>query len=284
VYAVISVRDIKDRDIQLKPATIETLNMDNEILTPESIQRDLHTRFIGQKIVYYPSLNSTMEAAKKEALWGAEAGTVIVAGEQTTGRGRLQRTWVSPPGSLAFSVILRPNLIFLPYIIMLTSLAVTYGIRLSTGLKAQIKWPNDVLIGEKKICGILIENDIRKNILKHTVVGIGINVNLEVAKYPEIAAIATSLSDQLNQQVSRLEILRSVLMEMDSLYSELPQSSLLLNQWKNNLVTLGQQIQINQGNQTYTGLAESVMDDGSLMLRQKDGRLVKIIAGEVLFQ
>jgi BirA family transcriptional regulator, biotin operon repressor / biotin---[acetyl-CoA-carboxylase] ligase len=258
--------------------------MDNEILTPESIQRDLHTRFIGQKIIYYPSLHSTMEAAKTEALWGAEAGTVVVAGEQTAGRGRLQRTWVSPPGNLAFSVILRPNLDYLPYIIMLASLAVAYGIRLTTGLKTQIKWPNDVLIGEKKICGILIENDIRKNILKHSVIGIGINVNLKVENYPEIAAIATSLSDQLNRPVSRLEILRSVIMEMDSLYSGLPQSELLLNQWKNNLVTLGQKIQINQGNQTYTGLAESVTSDGSLMLRQKDGRLVKIIAGEVILQ
>src|SRR5450759_337001 len=145
--------------------------MDNNILNPELIQRDLPTRFIGQKIIYYPSLTSTMDAAKKEALWGAEAGTVVLAGEQTAGRGRLQRSWLSPVGGLAFSVILRPNLSYLPYMVMLASLAVTYGIRSLTGLKPQIKWPNDVLIGEKKICGILIENDIRKNILKHMVIG-----------------------------------------------------------------------------------------------------------------
>lgn len=258
--------------------------MDNNILNPELIQRDLPTRFIGQKIIYYPSLTSTMDAAKKEALWGAEAGTVVLAGEQTAGRGRLQRSWLSPVGGLAFSVILRPNLSYLPYMVMLASLAVTYGIRSLTGLKPQIKWPNDVLIGEKKVCGILIENDIRKNILKHMVIGIGINVNLQVDQHPEIASIATSLSDQLSRQVPRTEVLRAVLVEMDRLYADLPQGERLLNQWKNNLVTIGLQVQINMGNQIYTGLAESVTDNGSLMIREKDGHLVKIIAGDVMLR
>ena len=258
--------------------------MDNNILNPELIQRDLPTRFIGQKIIYYPSLTSTMDAAKKEALWGAEAGTVVLAGEQTAGRGRLQRSWLSPVGGLAFSVILRPNLSYLPYMVMLASLAVTYGIRSLTGLKPQIKWPNDVLIGEKKICGILIENDIRKNILKHMVIGIGINVNLQVDQHSEIASIATSLSDQLSRQVPRAEVLRAVLVEMDRLYADLPNGERLLNQWKNNLVTIGLQVHVNMGNQIYTGLAESVTDNGSLMIREKDGHLVKIIAGDVMLR
>lgn len=258
--------------------------MDNNILNPELIQRDLPTRFIGQKIIYYPSLTSTMDAAKKEALWGAEAGTVVLAGEQTAGRGRLQRSWLSPVGGLAFSVILRPNLSYLPYMVMLASLAVTYGIRSLTGLKPQIKWPNDVLIGEKKVCGILIENDIRKNILKHMVIGIGINVNLQVDQHSEIASIATSLSDQLSRQVPRAEVLRAVLVEMDRLYADLPNGERLLNQWKNNLVTIGLQVQVNMGNQIYTGLAESVTDNGSLMIREKDGHLVKIIAGDVMLR
>ena len=258
--------------------------MDNNILNAEMVQNELPTRFIGHKIIYYPSLNSTMDAAKKEAQWGAEAGTVIVAGEQTAGRGRLQRTWFSPAGGLAFSVILRPNINYLPYMIMLASLAVTYGVRSLTGLKPQIKWPNDVLIGEKKICGILIENDIRKNILRHIVIGIGLNVNLQLSQFPEIAGIATSLSDQLTRQVSRSDVLRSVLVEMDKLYSALPNGEILLHQWKNSLVTLGQQVQVNMGDQIYTGRAESVTENGALMIRQKDGHLVKIIAGDVMLK
>jgi len=260
------------------------LDSDNNELNPELIRRGLPTRFIGQKIIYFPSLTSTMDAAKKEAQWGAEAGTVILAGEQTAGRGRLKRTWLSPEGGLAFSVILRPNFSCLQYMIMLASLAVTYGIRSLTGLKPEIKWPNDVLIKYKKVCGILIENDIRKNELKHVVIGIGINVNVEINQISEIAQIATSLSDQLGRQISRAEVLKSVLVEMDRLYSELPQGEQLFGQWKNNLVTLGQQVQINMGDKIYTGLAEDVTEDGSLMLRQKDGYLVKIIAGEVMYK
>jgi len=151
-------------------------------------------------------------------------------------------------------------------------------------LKPQIKWPNDVLINYKKVCGILIENDIRKNDLKHMIIGIGINVNVKVNQLPEIANIATSLSDQLGRQISRAEVLRAMLVEIDRLYSELPQGETLFNQWKSNLVTLGQQVQINMGDKIYTGLAEDVTEDGSLMLRQKDGYLVKIIAGEVMFK
>jgi len=168
--------------------------------------------------------------------------------------------------------------------VMLAALAVTYGIRSLTGLKPQIKWPNDVLIGERKVCGILIENDIRKDVLKHMIIGIGINVNLQIDQHPEIASFATSLSDQLGRPISRGEVLRSVLVEMDRLYIDLPQSERLFNQWKSNLVTIGLQVQVNMGNQIYTGLAESVTDDGSLMVRQKDGHLVKIIAGDVMLR
>jgi BirA family biotin operon repressor/biotin-[acetyl-CoA-carboxylase] ligase len=250
-------------------------------ISPEAVVKDLKTRFIGQKIIHYPTLNSTMEAAKREAIWGAEAGTVIVADEQTTGRGRSQHIWLSPAGSLSLSVILRPNLDNLPYMVMLTSVAVTYGIQLVTGLKPQIKWPNDILIKEKKVCGILIENDIRRNSLKHTIIGIGINVNLRLKDHPEIAPIATSLSDELGVEVPRVNILRQLLTEMDRLYQSLAQGDFVLEQWKKHLGTLGQKVQVNQGDQVYRGTAESVNRDGSLMLRQDNGSLIKIIAGDV---
>jgi BirA family biotin operon repressor/biotin-[acetyl-CoA-carboxylase] ligase len=232
-------------------------------------------------VIYYPSLDSTMEAARREAQWGADAGTIIVTEEQTSGRGRLQRTWISPKGQLAFSIILRPNMDYLPQMIMISSLAVTYAIQKLTGLKPDIKWPNDVLIGEKKVCGILIENDIRKNILKHTVIGIGINVNMNLKDYPEISPIATSLADELGEEVSRAQLLRRVLIELESLYYSLTQEDSILKQWQRHLMTLGMRVYVNMGDKFYDGTAESVNRDGSLMLRQKDGALVKIVAGDV---
>lgn len=250
-------------------------------ITPEKIIKDLPTRFIGQKVIYFPRLDSTMEAAKREALWGAPAGTIIVAGEQTAGKGRLQRTWISPMGGLALSVILRPNLEKLPYMIMLASVSVVNAIWSAAGVKAQIKWPNDVLIKERKVSGILIENDIRKNVLKHCIIGIGINVNVKVKDYPDIASIAISLSDLTGKKVSELEVLRQLLIEMDSLYTHLDDAEYIFNIWKNNLVTLGQKVQATIGQNIYKGTAESVTSDGNLILRQSDGSLIKIIAGDV---
>jgi BirA family transcriptional regulator, biotin operon repressor / biotin---[acetyl-CoA-carboxylase] ligase len=255
--------------------------MEKNDISPEAVLNGLNTRFIGQKIICYPSLNSTNEAAKKEAIWGAPAGTVIIANEQTAGRGRLQRTWVSPKGGLALSVILRPNFDYLPYIVMLTSLAVAFSIQALTGLKPQIKWPNDVLIKERKVCGILIENGIRKNSLQYTVIGIGINVNIRISDYPEIASFATSLSDQIGKEVSRLHLTRFLLEQMEKLYQTLAHSDYVLEEWKKNLVTLGQKVRANLGEKVYTGTAESVTRDGSLMLRLRDGKLVKIMVGDV---
>ena len=110
-----------------------------DTLSAASITEDLENRFIGQRVIYYPSLTSTMEAAKQEAQEGAAEGTVIVADEQTAGRGRLKRTWLSPRGSIALSVVLYPELAHLPSLIMLASLAVLHSIKVTTGLKSQIK-------------------------------------------------------------------------------------------------------------------------------------------------
>lgn len=255
--------------------------MEETNLSPEIIVRDLKTRFIGQKVIYYPSINSTMEAARKEALWGAPAGTVVIAEEQTAGKGRLQRNWISPRGGISLSVILRPNMEYLPYMVMIASLAVCKAITGLTSLQPRIKWPNDIQINEKKISGILIENDIRQNSLRHTIIGIGINANLRVADYPEIASLATSLSDLTGKSFPRADVVRQLLIEMESLYLSLPQKETIFEEWKNNLNTLGQTVEAHMGQQIYQGIAESVSPDGSLLLRQKDGKLIKIIAGDV---
>lgn len=255
--------------------------MNNDIISPVNVVTNLNTHFIGQKVIYYSSLSSTMEIAKREAQWGAPAGTIIVAEEQTAGRGRLQRTWISPKGQLAFSLILRPNMDYLPFMIMISSLAITYSIQKLTGLRPQIKWPNDVMLGDKKICGILIENEIRKNSLKHTIIGMGVNVNMKISQYPEISSVATSISDELGKEFSQLQLLRQILVEIENLYYCLPQSESIFKHWQDRLITLGLRVYVKMGDQFYDGIAESVCKDGSLMLRQKDGSLVKILAGDV---
>jgi len=218
--------------------------------------------------------------AKRQARQGAKEGTVIIAGEQTAGRGRIGRGWLSPRGSIALSIVLYPPLAYLPSLIMVASLAVANSIEQVTGLKAQLKWPNDVLTKDKKVCGILIESDVRGSRVDYAVIGIGLNVNINPAEFPQIAPFATSLSQELGRDVSRRELIRSLLTEAEKLYLALPEDW-VFRQWRDRLVTLGKRIRVSSGEAAYRGVAESVAPDGSLLLRQPGGKLVKIVAGDV---
>ncbi|MBI4304340.1 MAG: biotin--[acetyl-CoA-carboxylase] ligase [Chloroflexi bacterium] len=254
--------------------------MDN-ISIEDSIRRDLATTFMGRHIVHYETLPSTMDVARKIAAEGAPEGTLVLAEEQTVARGRRGRVWVSPKGSLALSLILRPSLEELPRLVMVASLAVSRSIQQATGLKADIKWPNDVLIRGKKVCGILIENALRGQVVDWAVVGIGINVSLDIALYPDISAIATSLSSEAGREVPRLDVLRLLLVQMERLYLASRRGEPVYDEWQNRLITLGKRIRVRFGEAIEEGLAESVDKDGALLLRRSDGRLTTVTAGEV---
>ena len=255
--------------------------MSNNILSADSIKQDLDTRFIGHNVIYYATLPSTMDAAREQAAKKVPEGTVVIAGEQTTGRGRIKRAWVSPEGNIALSIILYPPPKHLPYLVMVASLAVVHCIQSVTGLKAQIKWPNDVLIKGKKVCGILIENKIVGNKVDHVIMGIGMNVNLKVADYPDIASFATSLSSELGQELSLVEVTRQLLREIETHYLKLPDGDALYREWRDNLATIGKNVRATWGDTVYEGIAESVAEDGSLLLRGTDGKLTRIVAGDV---
>jgi len=250
-------------------------------LSPASVTRNLKTRFVGQKVIYYPNLASTMEVAKREARRGAMEGTVIIADEQTAGKGRAKRIWLSPQGCIALSIILYPQMPYLPSLIMVAALAVAHSIESVTGLKPQVKWPNDIIINGKKVCGILIESEVKGGNVEYAVTGIGINVNFRVSDFPEILPIATSLSDELGRDVSRLDIIQCLLVEIERLYLALPAGESIYEEWRDSLVTLGRKVQVKTGKIIYKGIAESVATDGSLLLRHGDGSLTRIVAGDI---
>lgn len=250
-------------------------------LSTEAIAQNLATRLIGQRIIYYPSVTSTNELAKVEARRGAVEGTVIVAEEQTAGKGRLKRAWLSPRGSLALSVILYPSLEHLPSLIMVASLAVARGIKAVTGLESGIKWPNDILLNGKKVCGILVESEVRGEAVDYAVIGIGINVNLRVSDFPEILPAATSLSQELGGEVSLLGLVIRLLVEIERLYLALLSEGSIYEAWRDSLVTLGREVYVVSGKARYSGIAESVARDGSLLVRRPDGSLSRIVAGDV---
>jgi BirA family biotin operon repressor/biotin-[acetyl-CoA-carboxylase] ligase len=243
----------------------------DEVKTPyELISTGLSTSFVGRKVIYYPHLASTMDVARQEAQQGAAEGTVIIAGEQTEGRGRVKRTWLSPTGNIALSIILYPDVSYLPYLVMLASLAVVHSIEAVTDLKPQVKWPNDILINGKKVCGILTENEVKGGRVDYAIIGIGINVSLRLSSVPEIFNTATSLNDESGSKMSCVDVVRCLLVEMERLYLALPDGEFIYEAWRDRLVTLGKKVYV-----------ESVDRHGVLMLRRDDGSSARIAAGDV---
>lgn len=251
-------------------------------LSLESITANLKTHFIGRRIIYHQKVTSTNELARQEAEWGAADGTVVIGEEQTAGRGRLNHVWLSPRGNVALSIILHPGVACLPCLIMLASVAVAHSIETVTGLKPRLKWPNDVVLNDRKVAGILIENKMRGCAVNYAIIGVGINVNLKLADFPGILPAATSLSDELGRDVSRSDLICCLLAEMERLYLAVSAGGSVYEQWRDYLVTLGREICITSGEVDCEGVAESVASDGSLLVRCRDGSLVKIVAGDVI--
>ena len=246
-----------------------------------SISRELATDFIGQNLLYFASVTSTNDIARQQAMGKSPEGTAVIAERQTSGRGRLKREWVSPEGNIAVTVVLYPDRKNLYFLTMLAALAVQRGIEKTTGVKCQLKWPNDVLVNGKKVCGILLESKASVESVDYALVGIGINVNMKIADHPEIAAIATSLALETGSEVSRTELLRNLFIEMEKLYLRLRAGESIMAEWRDQLVTLGKKVFVRSGDEAFEGTAESVADDGSLLLRCVDGKLLKFNAGDV---
>lgn len=256
----------------------------NGQLFAEAVSGNLDTDLIGRHVEYFPVVSSTMDAARELIRKGVPEGTVVIAEEQTAGRGRLARSWLTPHGNIALSIILYPRLPQLPEMIMLASLGVVHGIEAVTGVKADIKWPNDILIHGKKVCGILIEADARiqsAGKVTYIIIGVGINVNLQPADFTEIAFTATSLSLAAGGDVSRLSVVRSLLVETDRLYVKLCRGESLFSEWYKRLITIGQMVTVTAPDAVYEGKAESAAHDGSLLVRCADGELRQVVAGDV---
>ncbi len=256
----------------------------DKTLTADEIRRSLPAQIIGRKVLYYPSVTSTMDIARAEALSGAPEGTFILADEQTSGRGRLKRSWLAPPGNIAASIILYPRIAELPSLIMVSSLAVVHAIEGTTDLKATVKWPNDVLVRGRKVCGILIESDARpveSGRATYAIIGIGINVNLDPSHYSEIESTATSLSLEAGRSIERLPLVRSLIVDLDRLYLDLGSGGSMYEEWRDRLVTLGKQVTVTSIEGSLDGVAESVERDGSLLVRRTDGSTRRVVAGDV---
>lgn len=231
---------------------------------------------------YQREVGSTMDVARELAVAGAPAGTVVLADAQTAGRGRLGRGWVSEPGTnLYFTVVLRPSLELLRRLAMVVPLAVAEAIERVSGLQAEIKWPNDVQLGGLKCSGVLIDSEVQGNEPTFTLAGIGINVNSDPGRLPELRDIATSVARAAAQPASREDLLAAVLSGLAELCEAAPAGAPVQERWKARLNTLGRSVNVRSGATLESGVVEDVSEDGTLRLRRPDGSLASIPAGEV---
>ncbi len=226
-----------------------------------------------------------MDVARQEAERSAKEGTVIVAEEQTIGRGRFGKRWVSNPGdSLSLSILLYPTRWVCSRLSIAAPVAVLRAIKLSTGLSPRLKWPNDVLLSGKKACGILVETSFQEQEVRYAIVGIGINVNRNPSEDPGAGFLATSLATELGRPLPREALLQAVLEEMGAIYTTLTDCSRLWGDWRSSLETLGKAVQVRWGDHVEQGVAEDVDENGNLLLRRPDGTVITLNAGEVTFQ
>jgi BirA family biotin operon repressor/biotin-[acetyl-CoA-carboxylase] ligase len=204
---------------------------------------------------------------------------------QTSGKGRLGRKWISPKGNLFFSVVLRPNIPIhkAPLITLMGAVAVAEAIRTTCGLEAGIKWPNDILISGKKVSGLLTEMSAEQDRIRHIVLGIGMDVNMEMSELPpDVYRLTTTLAAEVGAKINRTALLQQVLRDLERWYQKfLGNEKDVLNEWKKLNMTVGNRITVSGAGEALDGLAQGVDSDGRLIVRLDDGAIRTVAAGDV---
>jgi BirA family biotin operon repressor/biotin-[acetyl-CoA-carboxylase] ligase len=247
-------------------------------------------KIIGRDIQVFKETTSTNDVIEKLARDGVREGVVVFAESQTRGRGRLGRKWVSPANKgLWFSVLLRPDLHpqETTQLTVASATALRRAIIAQTGLRPEIKWPNDILIGGKKVAGILTELSAELDRVKHIILGIGVDVNVAADELPpEVRQLATSLKIEAGAHISRVELAAEILRELDRDYARIcaGKFSGVADEWEAGCATIGKNVTVQMGDRKISGCAESLDDDGALLVRTQHGHLERVIGGDVTLE
>ncbi len=256
-----------------------------DLLRQNDIRPGLKTVLIGREVRLFSEVVSTNTLAMDMAGKGAPEGTVVIAETQTGGKGRRGRKWISPKGNLYLSVILRPDMPLhkAPLITLMGAVSTAIAIRKQCGVQAVIKWPNDILISGKKTSGLLTEMSAEQDRIRHIVLGIGVDVNMDVDDLPvEVREFATTLAEACGRKIDRLSLLRQLIQEVDVWYQTfLANEKDVLAEWKSLNVTLGSNVAVSGAGETFQGLAQGIDDEGRLMIEVADGTLHPVAAGDV---
>lgn len=278
-------------EIEASPVLGYRLNSSPDVLHADDLLARLgKTKVIGRDIRVFEQTTSTNDVVEKLARDGVKEGVVVFAESQTKGRGRLGRVWTSPARKgLWFSILLRPAMRpqETTQLTVAAATAVWRAINAVTDLQPEIKWPNDLLYRGKKLVGILTELSAEVDQVKHITLGIGVSVNVTASEFPqELRKMATSLRIELGKPVLRAELATAILRELDVDYARIGAGKFpqLADEWEERCSTIGKQVVVGIGARKVRGCAESLDDDGALLLRTEHGRLERIIGGDVTLE
>lgn len=244
------------------------------------------TRWAGQEIYYYPDTDSTNIRAKELGEKGAPHGTLVVAGQQSAGRGRRGRGWESPPGcSIYMSILLRPEFLpsKAPMLTLIMAYSVAKALRACTGMEVKIKWPNDIVLNGKKLVGILTEMSTEIDYINHVVIGVGVNVNM-ASFSEEIAKTATSLRIETGEIIKRSTLIVEMMKHFEKnyeMYLKTEDLSGIREAYNGLLVNCGKEVRILGAREPYQAVALGINDSGELLVRKQDGSREAVYAGEV---
>lgn len=259
-----------------------------DLMIPSEIKNGLETKILGCEIMSFNQTESTNDIATELASKGVREGTLVVAEYQKKGKGRRERRWICPMGTgILVSLILRPNIEIKKagILTLLSAISVAKAIHNFTNLQTSIKWPNDVVINGKKVCGILAEMRLDKEKINFIVIGIGINVNIHESQMPkEIEEVATSLSIELGHDVSRILLLQEVLRQLENRYVKLKEGNFekFIDEWRSLSNTLGHNVEINLQDKVFRGHVFDIDEDGALVVELNNGAIQRIFNDDLV--
>ena len=285
---------LKDHIVSLKETGYDIIHDESkgykllntpDILEPFEVKRGLKTEYIANNIHFYENLESTNDTAKKFVENNAPEGTVIIAEKQSAGRSRKNTDWASPEGGIYMTIILRPDvtLVEASKLTIVAGVAIAKTLHDEFSVNVGIKWPNDLLIGDKKICGILTEAVTDFDKVKAVLLGIGVDVNVEKDDIPDnLKDIATSVKNEINTELKRAEILRVFFKIFEDQYNHFKEGNFkeIINEWRRLSTTTGNRVRVYKAGKAIDADAIGVNNEGALIVELDDGRLEKINSGE----
>lgn len=283
-----AIKQLRDEGYSIEAVNNKGYRLEEtpDVISAQELGSLLHTQWFGKEILYFDSIDSTNNELKRQAEKGVKHGLLAVAEEQTAGRGRRGHAWVSPPGTgIWFSFLLKPEISpdKASMLTLVAAMAVSGAIREVTGLDAQIKWPNDIVVNKKKVCGMLTELSAELSCINYVVIGIGINANMK--EFPdEIKDIASSLYIESGKQVKRAYVIEAVGRYFEKYYEAFIKAgdlSTITDEYNAMLANAGKQVRIigNDKEEIYT--AVGINPEGGLVVKDDDGNLKEIRSGEV---